>query len=79
MFENQIKKNKSLENSVIDVLVENLTEDKTKTFGRSEYMTPVIFDGKKTDIGKIVQVEIKQSNRNTLFGEVVDNSNQKVA
>ena len=79
LFENQIKKNKSLENSVIDVLVENLTEDKTKTFGRSEYMTPVIFDGKKTDIGKIVQVEIKQSNRNTLFGEVVDNSNQKVA
>ena len=79
LFENQIKMNKSLENSVIDVLVENLTEDKTKTFGRSEYMTPVIFDGEKTDIGKIVQVKVKQSNRNTLFGEVITNSNQKVA
>ncbi len=79
LFENQIKMNKSLENSVIDVLVENLTEDKINTFGRSEYMTPVIFDGKKTDIGKLVQVRIKQSNRNTLFGEVVTDTNQKVA
>ena len=79
LFENQIKMNKSIENSVIDVLVENLTEDKTKTFGRSEYMTPVIFNGKKTDVGKIVKVRINQSNRNTLFGEVLSDSNQKVA
>jgi len=78
LFENQIQMNKLLENSVIDVLVENLTNDKIKTFGRSEYMTPVIFDGKKTDIGKIVQVRINQSNRNTLFGEVLRDSNQKV-
>ena len=79
LFENQIQMNRSLENSVIDVLVENLTEDRTKTFGRSEYMTPVIFDGKKTDIGKIVRVRINQSNRNTLFGEAISVSNQKVA
>ena len=79
LFENQIQMNKSLENSVVNVLVENLTDDKTKAFGRSEYMTPVIFDGKKTDIGKILQLRIKESNRNTLFGEVISNSNQKVA
>ena len=47
--------------------------------GRSEYMTSVIFNGKKNDIGKIVQVRIKDSNRNTLFGEVITNSDQKVA
>ena len=79
MFENQIQRNKSLENSIVEVLVENFTEDKTKTFGRSKYMTSVIFDGKKSDIGKIVQVKISKSNRSTLFGEIVDNSNQKVA
>ena len=79
LSENQIQMNKSLENSVVNVLVENLTDDKTKAFGRSEYMTPVIFDGKKTDIGKILQLRIKKSNKNTLFGEVVSNSNQKVA
>ena len=71
--------NRSLENTVIEVLVENFTEDKTKTFGRSKYMTSVIFDGKKSDVGKIVQVKINKSNRSTLFGEIVDNSNQKVA
>ena len=79
LFENQIKLNKSLENNVINVLVENLTDDKTKMFGKSEYMTSVIFNGKKSDIGKIVQVRVTKSNRNTLFGEIVNNSNRKVA
>lgn len=79
LFKNQIEMNKSLEGKVIDVLVENLTVDKSKAFGRSEYMTSVIFNGKKNDIGKIVQVRIKDSNRNTLFGEVITNSDQKVA
>ncbi|WP_440926550.1 tRNA (N6-isopentenyl adenosine(37)-C2)-methylthiotransferase MiaB [Candidatus Pelagibacter sp.] len=79
LFENQIRMNKSLEGKVIDVLVENLTEDKSKAFARSEYMTSVIFNGKKSDIGKIVQVRIKDSNRNTLFGEILTNSDQKVA
>ena len=63
----------------MEVLVENFTEDKIKTFGRSKHMTSVIFDGKKSDIGKIVQVKIKQSNRNSLLGEIVSNSNKKVA
>ncbi len=79
LFENQIQMNNSLKGKVIDVLVENLTDDKSKAFGRSEYMTSVIFNGKKNDIGKIVQVRIKHSNRNTLFGEVITNSDQKVA
>jgi len=79
LFENQIQMNKSLEKSVVEVLVENFTDDKTKTFGRSKYMTSVIFDGKKSDIGKIVQVKINKSNRSTLFGKIVDNSNKKVA
>ena len=79
LFENQIQMNNTLKGKVIDVLVENLTDDKSKAFGRSEYMTSVIFNGKKNDIGKIVQVRIKDSNRNTLFGEVITNSDQKVA
>ena len=79
LFENQINMNKSLENKTLNVLVENLTKDQTHVFGRSEYMTPVIFNGQKEDIGKVVPVKIKQSNRTTLFGNVVNNSNQKVA
>ena len=79
LFENQISMNKSLENKTINVLVENLAEDKTQVFGRSECMTSVIFNGKKEDIGKIVPVKIKQANRSTLFGDSTINSNQKVA
>jgi len=79
LFKHQINKNKSLENKVINVLVENLTEDKKNVFGRSEYMTSVIFNGNKNDIGKITSVKIKKSNRSTLFGEIIDNSSQKVA
>ena len=79
LFKNQIDMNKSLENTTIDVLGENLTEDKKQVFGRSEYMTPVIFDGKKENIGKILSVKIVKSNRSTLFGELINNSNKKVA
>ena len=79
LFENQTNMNKSLENKTINVLVENLTDDQTQVFGRSEYMTSVIFNGKKEDIGKIMSVKINKSNRSTLFGELIVNSNQKVA
>ena len=63
----------------INVLVENRTNDKSKLFGRSEYMTSVLFDGSDDLIGKIVEIEIQNSNRNTLFGVVVNQLNQKVA
>ena len=79
LYDNQMHMNKSLEDKTINVLVENLTDDKTQVFGRSEYMTSVIFNGKKDDIGKIVQVKINKSNRSTLFGERDFSTNQKVA
>ena len=79
LFENQVNMNKSLENKTLSVLVENLTEDKTQVFGRSEFMTSVILNGNKDDIGKIIPVKIKKSNRSTLFGEIIANSSQKVA
>ena len=79
LFSEQIKVNKSLENKVIDVLVENKTHESTKFFGRSEYMTSVIIDGNQENVGKIVKVKINKSNQNTLFGEVIKKSKLKVA
>jgi tRNA-2-methylthio-N6-dimethylallyladenosine synthase len=79
LSENQTQMNKKLENKTFDVLVENLTEDKSKAFGRTEYMTSVIFNGKREHIGKIVKVKITNSNRTTLFGELLSNPDQKVA
>jgi tRNA-2-methylthio-N6-dimethylallyladenosine synthase len=79
LFENQIKKNKSLEGKVLNVLVENKMKDGIKLFGRTEYMTSVIFDGDLDNIGKIAQVEITSSNQNSLFGRLKEIYNKKVA
>ncbi len=79
LFSNQVKMNKSLENRIIDVLVENRTENKSKLFGRSEHMTSVLFDGNDDLIGKIVKVKVQNSSQNALFGKAVEQSNKKVA
>ena len=79
LFENQIKKNKSLERKVLNILVENQMKDGIKLFGRTEYMTSVIFDGNIDCIGKIVQVEITSSNQNSLFGKLQETLKKKVA
>ena len=79
LFDHQISMNKSLENKEIEVLVENKTEESSKLFGRSEYMTSVIFDGNDAEVGNVVKVKIKNSNQNTLFGESLIKSKQRVA
>ena len=79
LFNNQINMNKKIENTIINVLVENRMDDKSKLFARSEYMTSVLFNGSDDLIGKVVKVKIKNSNQNTLFGEAIEQSNQKVA
>ena len=79
LFKNQLETNKNLEGKVIDVLVENQTKDKKKLFGRTDYMTPVIFNGDKKNIGKIVKVEIDSSNQNSLFGKIKLTQNKKAA
>ena len=71
--------NKSVENKTLDVLVENRTDNKAKLFGRSEHMTSVMFNGSDDLIGKIVKVKILNCNQNTLFGEAMNETNQRVA
>ena len=68
LFNNQKEKNKSLENSIVDVLVENKMEKQNKLFGRNKYISPVIFNGNESNIGKVVKVKVQNSNQNTLFG-----------
>ena len=67
------------ENKQIEVLVENRTRENNKFFGRSEYMTSVIFDANEQDVGNILKVKIINSNQNTLFGEKLKKSEKRVA
>ena len=79
LFKNQINRNKSFENMIVNVLVENQMKDKTKLFGRTEFMTPVIFEGEIKNIGQIIEVKINSSNQNTLFGKIIEKKNKQVA
>ena len=79
LFDYQIIKNKSYENKLIDVLVENKIKGQKKLFGRNKYMNSVIFEGDESDIGKIVKVKITTSNQNSLFGKKNINQNMRAA
>ena len=70
LFDYQKNKNRSYENKTLNVLVENKIDGQNELFGRNEYMTSVIFKGNKNLIGKIVPVNIKNSNQNNLFGDI---------
>ena len=59
---------------IIGNIVNNYAEGPSASF-----ITYQINNGKNNNIGKIVQVKIKDSNRNTLFGEIIANSDKKVA
>ena len=72
LFSHQRDQNKSLKGKNIDVLVENKILDQNKLFGRNIYLNSVIFDGSETSVGKIVKVNIKDYNQNTLFGELIE-------
>ena len=75
----QIRKNESLINTSIEVLVENKLKDQKKYFGRNFFLNSVIFDAKEKHIGKLVYVKISQANRNTLFGKIDENKNMRAA
>ena len=66
----EIQKSKNEKNlgKFKEVLVENKLKNQTKYFGRTLESTPVIIDTDSSDIGKIIDVEIKDFNNHSLFG-----------
>ncbi len=75
----QIKKNKSIVDTSIEVLVENKLKNQNKYFGRNFFLNSVIFDAEDKYIGKLVNVKITKANRNTLFGKIDENKNMRAA
>jgi len=70
LFKFQLNINETFINKSIDVLVENKLDGQDKFFGRNKYMNSVIFDGEDIDIGKNINVKIKEVNKNSLFGKI---------
>ena len=73
LFNNQKDLNKSMENKMIEVLVENTLDERNKLFGRNKFLSSVIFEGGEKYVGKLLKVKIINSNQNTLFGKLKTN------
>ncbi len=73
LFSHQLEMNRSFQNKLIDILVENKIQGQNKLFGRNKYLNSVIFKGDEKNIGKIIKVKIQGCNQNSLFGETAHN------
>ena len=75
----QVNKNQSLLGKSIEVLVENKLKNQNKYFGRNVFLNSVIFEGEEKYIGKLVDVKITKTNRNSLFGKIDENKKMRAA
>ena len=75
----QVNKNRSLLGKSIEVLVENKLKNQNKYFGRNVFLNSVIFEGEEKYIGKLVDVKITKTNRNSLFGKIDENKKMRAA
>ena len=64
----QLDNNKMYVDEFCEVLVENKVNNQERYFGRTKFMTPVIFESENCKNGEIVDVKITSFNRNNLFG-----------
>ena len=64
----QRENNKNYLEKYCEVLVENKLNNQSKFFGRTKYMTPVIFEADECQPGELINVRISNFNQNNLFG-----------
>ena len=75
----QRKVNQSFVNHNCEVLIENKLNKQEKYFGRTKYMTPVIFESSNCKIGETIDVKINSFSQNNLFGSHIVNQKTKAA
>jgi len=73
----QLETNKKYRGTYCEVLVENKLDMQEKYFGRTKYMSPVIFESDSCKSGELVNVKITSINQNNLFG--IHQSNKEKA
>ena len=64
----QNENNKKYLQQSSEVLIENKLENQEKYFGRTKYMTPVIFKTNDCKVGSLANVRITSFNQKNLFG-----------
>ena len=74
----QNENNKKYLQQNCEVLIENKLDNQEKYFGRTKYMTSVIFETDNCKIGELANVKITSFNKKNLFG-IYKVSNVKAA
>ena len=64
----QRENNKNYLEQNCEVLNENKLKKQEKYFGRTKYMTPVIFEANNCELGDLINVKITSFNQKNLFG-----------
>jgi tRNA-2-methylthio-N6-dimethylallyladenosine synthase len=72
----QLENNKIYSQQYCEVLIENKLKNQEKYFGRTKFMTPVIFDSDNCKPGELVNVKITTFNKKNLFGFHKTNKNK---
>ena len=67
---------KKLINKTVNVLFENKMKSGNRYFGRDEHFNSVIVENDGNLTGTIKKVKITNGNQNTLYGEIILNSNR---
>ena len=64
----QLENNKKYLHRYCEVLIENKLANQEKYFGRTKYMTPVIFKANNCKVGELANIKITSFNQKNLFG-----------
>ena len=64
----QLQNNERYLKQYCEVLIENKLDNQEKYFGRTKYMTSVIFEANNCKPGELINVKINSFNQNNLFG-----------
>ena len=67
-FEKRDINNKKYLNKHCEVLIENKLGNQEEYFGRTKYMTPVIFKANNCKVGELANIKITSFNQKNLFG-----------
>ena len=60
-------------------MVENRLKNQSKFFGRTFELTPVVFNASEQDIGKVIDIEIRDCNQNSLFESKISPNKEAAA
>ena len=75
----QLENNREYQDKVCEVLVENKLIGQNKYFGRTKFMTPVIFESNECKNGELQDIQITSFNHSSLFGVKKIDSKEKAA